>query len=366
MKSKLFAAAISLMLVTSCSTAEPAEVSTSSPPASSTTAPAVTTSAVPRPGPGTEVDLYDVSDLFQQARNGVVSVTQERVRLDLFGVPEEVPAGAGTGIVVDSEGLVLTNFHVIEGATKVIVTGVDGRQRAAEVVAEASSRDLALLRLEDFEGLEPLPLGSVDDIEVGDPVIAIGNALGLDSADPTVSAGIVSAIGRTIRTPLGTMQELVQTDAAINPGNSGGPLLSAAGEVIGVNTAIAGNAQNIGFAISVDTAARFIDRFRLGVGEPYLGVQLVDNSPAAAERFELGTDRGALVIDVVSSSPAAQAGLERWDVLVRIGEDATDNSEAAILAILDTAPGETVEVELYRGDRLITLDVTIGERPRGT
>ena len=360
---KLFATAVcAVLLVTSCSQPESGDATTAAPSSSTTS----TTIAASPPGSAPDVDLYDVSDLFEQARNGVVSVTQERVRLDLFGVPEEVPAGAGTGIVVDDEGLILTNFHVIEGATNVIVTGVDGRQRRAEVVAEASSRDLALLRLEDFEGLEPLPLGSVNDIEVGDPVIAIGNALGLDSADPTVSAGIVSAIGRTIRTPLGTMQELVQTDAAINPGNSGGPLLSAAGEVIGVNTAIAGNAQNIGFAISVDTAARFIDRFRLGVGEPYLGVQLVDNSAAAAERFELGTEQGALIIDVVSSSPAAQAGLERWDVLVRIGDVATTNSEEAVLAILDTAPGDTVEVELYRGDDVVTLDVTIGERPRGT
>lgn len=340
---------------------------------SSTPAPASTTSTTTTVQPGAArspqlpaLDLYDVSDLVKQVRNGVVSVTQERVRLDLFGVPEEVPAGAGTGIVISDDGLVLTNFHVIEGANRVLVTAQDGRPREANVVAEASGRDLALLQVVEFEDLEPLPFGTLETLEVGDPVIAIGNALGLDSADPTVSAGIVSALGRTIRTGLGTMQDLIQTDAAINPGNSGGPLLNAAGEVVGVNTAIAGNAQNIGFAISVDTAARFIERYELGVGEPFLGVQMVNNSPAAAARFELGVEEGALVIDVVAGSPAAVAGLEQWDVIVRIGESSVADSNTAVQAILDTLPGETIELEVVRGGQRIVLDVTIGERPRGT
>ncbi len=352
------------LLIAACDAASEPESATtaySRVPATATTAP--DTTPIPNSVAG---GLYDVSELFKQARSGVVSVTQERVRLDLFGVPNEVPAGAGTGIVVNNSGLVLTNFHVIEGATNVIVTGIDGRQREAEVVAEASSRDLALLQLLDIEGLEPLPLGSSDALEVGDPVIAIGNALGLDSSDPTVSAGIVSAKGRTIRTPLGTMQDLIQTDAAINPGNSGGPLLNALGQVIGVNTAIAGNAQNIGFAISIDTARRFVERFEAGVGEPFLGVQLVDNSAAAAERYELSTDKGALVIDVVAASPAATAGLERWDVIVAIDGVAIDNSESAVLAILDTVPGVKIQLDVSRGDRRVSLDVVVGERPRGT
>jgi len=329
-----------------------------------------TTEAVPTEEGGSpplvSLDLYDVSELVKHVRSGVVSVTQERVRLDLFGVPEEVPAGAGTGIVIDDTGLILTNFHVIRGANRVIVTAEDGRQREANVVAEASSRDLALLQLDEIDGLTPLSLGSVDVLEVGDPVIAIGNALGLDSTDPTVSAGIVSAKGRTIRTELGTMQELLQTDAAINPGNSGGPLLNAAGEVVGVNTAIAGGAQNIGFAISVDTAERFIERYRLGVGEPFLGVQMVDNSTAAADRFDLGTEMGALVIDVVPGTPADDAGLEQWDVIVRIGDADIASSADAVAAILETLPGDEVEIEIVRGEAQLTIEATIGERPSGT
>jgi S1-C subfamily serine protease len=312
------------------------------------------------------VDLYDVSDLVKQVRGGVVSVTLEQVRLDLFGNPEEVPAGAGTGIVIDDEGLVLTNFHVIRGAARVMVTGEDGRQRHADVVQEASARDLALLRLDDAAGLEALPLGTLENLEVGDPVVAIGNALALDSSDPTVSAGIVSAKGRTIRTELGTMQDLIQTDAAINPGNSGGPLLNGAGEVVGVNTAIAGGAQSIGFAISVDTAARFVERYRLGIGEPFLGVQMIDNSPGAAQRFDLSEDSGALVIEVAPASPADAAGLDPWDVIVRIGDTDIADSSEAVAAILDTLPGEDVEVEVMRGRERIIVEVAIGERPRGT
>jgi len=330
----------------------------------STSEPHRSTAEVPPGLPS--LDLYDVSDLVKRVRSGVVSVTQERVRLDLFGVPEEVPAGVGTGIVIDDAGFVLTNFHVIQGASRVIVTGEDGRQRDATVVAEASARDLALLQLDDTDGLEALPFGTLETLEVGDPVIAIGNALGLDSTDPTVSAGIVSAKGRTIRTELGTMQDLIQTDAAINPGNSGGPLLNANGEVVGVNTAIAGNAQSIGFAISVDTAARFIERHRLGVGEPFLGVQMLDNSPAAAERLDLGSETGALVIDVVSASPADQAGLIQWDVIVRIDDTDIETSSDAVIALLDTLPGDVVALEVVRGQERLVVEATIGERPRGT
>ena len=362
-------------LTVSCTTAsDPTDAVDAQPQITSTTTAPQPSESTPPSGaagqaaadPVGSLDLYDVSDLVKRVRGGVVSVTQERVRLDLFGVPEEVPSGAGTGIVIDSSGLVLTNFHVIEGAARVVVTGEDGRQRDAEVVAEASSRDLALLQLEDTEGLQPLPLGTLETTEVGDPVIAIGNALGLDSTDPTVSAGIVSARGRTIRTQLGTMQDLVQTDAAINPGNSGGPLLNAHGEVIGVNTAIAGDAQNIGFAISVDTAAKFIERYRLGIGEPFLGVQMVDNSAAAADRFDLGTDSGALIIEVVSASPASDAGLEQWDVIVRVGDTEIATSADAVSAITDANPGDRIELELVRGEERLVVEATIGERPSGT
>ncbi len=312
-----------------------------------------------------DLDLYDVSDLVKEARDGVVSVTQERVLLTFTGVPEEVSSGAGTGIVVDDD-LILTNYHVIEGASKVIVTGRDGDPRDATVVAQSSGRDMALLELEDRSGLQPLPLGSVDDVEVGDPVIAIGNALDLDTSEPTVSAGIVSAKDRTIRTRNGTMQHLIQTDAAINPGNSGGPLLDAAGRVVGMSTAIAGNAQNIGFAIAVDVAESFIERYRLGIGEPFLGVQMIDNSQAAADRFNLAASTGALVVDVLEGSAADTAGIQQWDVIVRIDDTPIETADSAVDAILASVPGDLVDMELVRGQERLQVEVTIGERPIGT
>ena len=312
------------------------------------------------------VGVFDVSDLVKEVRPGVVSVTQERVRLDIFGLPEEIPVGAGTGVVVDDQGLVLTNHHVIAGATRVLVTGEDGEPRDATVVAEASTRDLALLHVDDHTGLTPLPFADLTVLEVGDPVIAIGNALGLDAAEPTVSAGIVSATGRTLDSPVGTMQNLIQTDAAINPGNSGGPLLNANGEVVGINTAIIGRAQNVGFAISIDTADAFIDRYHSGIGEPFVGVSMVDNSPPAADRFDLATTVGALIIEIVPDSAADQAGIERFDVITRFGDTDIETADDLTQAVLAAAPGDTVEIDVVRGQRTSTTTLTVGERPIGT
>jgi S1-C subfamily serine protease len=367
----LLVAVVLAILLVGCDVTDSADSPNMTTSAAPTTAASVETTAAATPGTTAppllpSLDLYDVSDLVKQVRPGVVSVTQERVQIDFFGVPEEVPAGAGTGIVIDDTGHILTNFHVIEGASAVIVTAADGVGREATVVAQASTRDLALLEIDDATGLEPLPLGDLTTVEVGDPVIAIGNALGLDSTDPTVSAGIVSATGRTISTQLGTLQELVQTDAAINPGNSGGPLLNASGEVIGINTAIAGGAQNIGFAISVETAKQFIERYRLGVGEPFIGVQMVDNSPAAASQLELAVDAGALVIEIVPGSPAAAAGLQQWDVIVAIDGTTITTGGDVIAAVQQTVPGDEVAVEVVRSRDTRTLTVTVGERPPGT
>ena len=312
------------------------------------------------------IGLFDVSDLVKEVRPGVVSVTQERVRLDVFGLPEEIPVGAGTGVVVDGEGLILTNHHVIAGATRVLVTGEDGEPRDATVVAEASTRDLALLQVDDHSGLTPLPFADLSVLEVGDPVIAIGNALGLDAAEPTVSAGIVSATGRTLDSPVGTMQKLIQTDAAINPGNSGGPLVNTNGEVVGINTAIIGRAQNVGFAISIDTADAFIDRYRSGVGEPFVGVSMVDNSPPAADRLDLATTIGALIIEIVPGGAADQADIERFDVITHFGDTEIETADDLTQAVLATTPGDTVDVDVVRGQQTFTVTLTVGERPIGT
>lgn len=306
-------------------------------------------------------DLYDVSDLVAEASPGVVSVIQEQVGLDLSGNPEEVPAGSGTGIVIEGDR-VITNAHVVEGADSVFVVASDGRRRQAEVAAASPTRDLALLALEDTEGLVPLVVND-DEIEVGSAAIAIGNALGLDAARLTVSAGIVSAVGRTLRTQSGVLENLIQTDAAINPGNSGGPLLDGEGEVIGINTVIAGGqAQNVGFAIPMTVATAFVDQFEEGVGEPYLGVSVVDNSPLIAERLGIDAVTGAVVIEVQPGSPADEAGLARGDVITMLGDIAVETAAALTQAVFDNDPGDTLDLEVITVEGTEMIEITIGER----
>ncbi len=332
-----------------------------SPVATTTVGAPTTTVAAPPPATG-GLDLYDVSPLVDRVIDGVVAVTQARLVRDLQGNPTEVPAGAGTGIVIDDAGHILTNFHVVAGSDALIVTSADGKDREAVIVGRAPHRDLALLRVTDTSGLEPLPLGSSQAMDVGDPVIAIGNALALDATTPSVSAGILSAKERTIRTESTTLDHLLQTDAAINPGNSGGPLLNAAGEVIGINTAVAGGAQNIGFAIAIDSVKPTIARFLRGVGEPFLGVSMVDNSPLARDRLGLAIDTGALIVEVVPNSPAAAAGIRQYDVIVAIDGTPVSTAQDVIDLLGTKDPGDTVALQLRRGTDTVAIDVTLTER----
>ena len=310
------------------------------------------------------VVLTDVSDLVKQVREGVVSVAQAQfvIGVDDLQQTELVPQGVGTGIVIDDAGHVLTNFHVIQGAADIVVTGRDGRIRRAEIVGEAPDRDLALLRVADNAGLEPIPIGRSADLEVGDPVVAIGNALGIDATSPTVSAGIVSARDRTIRPDQGpTLTGLLQTDAAINPGNSGGPLLNAAGEVVGINT-LGGNAQSVGFAIAIDDARDLIARFLVGTGGPYLGVQLGDNSPQRAAQLRLPTDEGAIVLGL-TSGPGTTGGLQPGDVILEVDGDPAASADEVQAIIDDSEPGDVLVLDVVRGHETLRVRVTIGERP---
>ncbi len=237
---KRLAIAIALLLATAGCT-----LNTSTPDTTATGATVVTavpTTTTTSPPTSAVYGLFDISPLVRTAESGVVAVTQDQVITDFLGNAQELPAGAGTGVVIDDQGHILTNYHVIQNASKVTVTAHDGKARPATVVSAAPLQDLAVLEVSDTTDLVPLPLGDSDSIEVGDAAIAIGNALALNASEPTVSLGIISALHRQIQTELGTVEDAIQTDAAINPGNSGGPLLNAAGQVIGINTAIAGNA----------------------------------------------------------------------------------------------------------------------------
>jgi serine protease Do len=203
----------------------------------------------------------DVAGVLERVAPSVVAIST-RV-LEARGPFVQEGEGAGTGLVVGDDGTILTNAHVVEGARSIAVTGTDGRARDAEVLVADAGADLALLRVDDASGLAPAPLGTSSSVAIGDEVVAIGNALAL-AGGPTVTSGIVSALDRSIETSSGRLDDLIQTDAAISSGNSGGPLVSAAGEVIGINTAVAASgggvsASNIGFAIAIDSALDLLD-----------------------------------------------------------------------------------------------------------
>jgi putative serine protease PepD len=269
--------------------------------------------------------------------------------------------GAGTGVVLSADGEVLTNAHVVDGATTIYVTlAGESQSRTATLVGADEAADLALLRIDDASGLPTATLGSSSSLAVGDDVVAIGNALALRGG-PTVTRGIVSALDRSLDTGRGTMTGLVQTDASISSGNSGGPLVNAVGQVIGINTAVAASgggtaAENIGFAIAIDRALPVIERLRSGTeaSDPgYLGVTLADPGDGS---------RGAVLSAVASGSPADDAGLRVGDLVTALDGTAVDGAASLVAAVQVHAPGETVVATYTRDGEERDATVTLGER----
>jgi serine protease Do len=357
----LIAASCALFLViAACNSSDPAPT-TGPPVAGSQSAPVSSSEAVAADRMG--VVLFDVSELVKEVRPGVVTVTRTEISIGLFGGSSEQESGTGTGIVFDEDGHILTNFHVIAGAERVFVIAEDGAPRPARVIGGFAGSDLAVLEVDDTAGLVPLVLGSSATAEVGDPVIAIGNALGLDETQPTVSVGIVSAKGRSLPTNTGVQLEgLLQTDAAINSGNSGGPLLDAHGEVIGINTAIIQSAQNIGFSIPIEQASDLIASTLSGSGRPFIGVNFLQNSGELAERFGLTTTDGVIVYGVLPTSPADLAGLRVGDVVVEIDGIQIGPGRDFSELISDLEIGSDHEIVFVRGRRVFSTSVTIAER----
>ena len=350
---------------------------------------------VPRGGPpaaetrvripeGLERGPFDPNRLYRALAPGVVTVLS-REDGGLLGPGE----GIGSGFVVDGDGYVVTNAHVIRSeppdldpVDEVYVELADGNRVEAEVVGDDLFSDVALLRI-DRSGLTltPLELGTLEDVEVGEPVIAIGSPYG---ESQSLSVGVVSALERQIESLTQFKSgDAIQTDAAINPGNSGGPLIDADGEVIGINAQIAstsGGGEGVGFAIAVDTVKRSIAQLR-ETGEvhyAFLGVSSRDLYPQLARRLGIATPRGALVVDVDEDGPAADAGIEVGDDRVRFqGNRGIPAGGDAIVAIDGAAveessdvadivsarrPGQSVRVELVRGTRRRTVTVRLGER----
>jgi S1-C subfamily serine protease len=302
---------------------------------------------------------------------------------DPFGGPAPEQRATGSGFLIDDEGHLITNAHVVDGAEQIEVTlGDDEESYEAELVGQDDSTDIAVLKIDaPADTLEPLALGQSSELDVGDPVVAIGNPFGLDR---TVTAGIVSALQRQISAPDGfTISNVIQTDAPINPGNSGGALIDAAGEVVGVNSQIESNSQGnvgIGFAVPIDTA-REVAQQLIAEGEvqhAFLGISGADLDSEIADVLNLEADSGALVQAVVPDSPAADAGIEAGDaavtvdgqrvraggdVIVAVDGKAVSGMDEVIAAVDSHQPGDEIELTLVRDGEERTETVTLDERP---
>lgn len=271
--------------------------------------------------------------------------------------------GIGSGFIFRKDGYVMTNQHVIDQAVEVQVTvlGID-RPVKATVVGQDEELDLAVLKLEGNRTWATVPMGDSDALRPGDWVVAIGNPYGLDH---TVTAGVVSAKGRPIAIEDREYKNLIQTDAAINAGNSGGPLLSMAGKVVGINTAVNASAQGIGFAIPINTAKAVVDDLMAHgkVQRAYMGVGLQDLTPTLAEYLGLDRTDGVVVAQVVRGGPAARAGVKVGDVIVKMDGKAVANY-SELRDVLDARkPGQTVKVTLLREGRELTLSLVLEEKP---
>jgi S1-C subfamily serine protease len=312
-----------------------------------------------------------VAQVASQVGPSVVQVNVEVTQNTPFGPQSE--EGIGSGVIYRDDGYIVTNNHVVEGATELNVAFADGTTEPAQVVGRDPRTEMAVIRV----GRNDLPAARFnedEDLVVGQLAVAIGSPSGFES---TVTAGVISGIGRefpaefTGGDPAATsaLTDLIQTDAAISPGNSGGALADRDGEVIGINVAYLPpsdtGAVNIGFAIPSDTAASVADQLiETGkVSSAYLGVETTDLSPEDAERFGLPVESGAIVEQVEPGSGADAAGVRRGDIIVRLGDNPIDNAGDLFGALRDYQPGDTVELTVVRDGEELTLEVTLGERP---
>jgi len=362
---------------------------------------ATTTVAAPLTAPvadkGDEGNSNIVNQIYQRDGDGVAFIESEMPASEAapspfspFGEPQPEPesgTATGSGFVIDDEGHLLTNNHVVEGAERIQVKLGDSETTyEAELVGSDPSMDLALLDVQaPQEQLHPLPLGRSAAMEVGDPVVAIGNPFGLDR---TVTSGIVSALQRQIEAPDGfSITDVIQTDAAINPGNSGGPLINAAGEVIGINSQIAtggggGGNVGIGFAIPIDTVRAELDQLKNEgeVDHAYLGISGATIDEDLAKAVNLPVDEGVLVQEVVPDGPADKAGVQGGrtaatiegaeaklggDIITEVDGERVASMDEIVEIINEAEPGDELDLTLRRGNETKTVTVTLADRPDG-
>jgi serine protease Do len=304
-------------------------------------------------------------ELVAEVAPAVVSIVTETVSYNWFwqAVPQ---TGAGSGIIISSDGYIVTNNHVVEGAQKVTVTLSDGSAFAATIVGSDAQTDLAVVKI-SANNLTYLHFlrDSLEQLSVLDPVVAVGNALALPGG-PTWTTGVVSNLGRSIEESTGVvLNDIIQTDAAINAGNSGGPLLDTAGQVVGINVAIASNAENIGFAISTDTAIPVVQNL-ITEGKmvrPWLGVEVTTVTSTIQRYYNLSVSAGVLITSVTSGSPANKAGLRAGDVITKIDNEDISTAAELISAVSSHQIGDQVEIVYYRGNVQQVATATLEESP---
>jgi putative serine protease PepD len=309
----------------------------------------------------------DIQGILAKVQPSVVAIETSST------TPRGVFQGAGSGVVLTADGLVLTNAHVIGSLGDMTVVLSDGTRHEASLVGASPDDDLAVIKVADVDDLVPAELGSSGDLRVGDEVIAIGNALNL-GGEPTVTRGIVSAKDRNLSAEGVELEGLIQTDAAINPGNSGGPLVNAAGQVVGINTAIVADAQNLGFSIAIDTATPIIEDLESGRGtvtpdQAFLGVSSTDVDGLTDEvrdRFSVEGDEGAFVTEVVPGSAADEGGLQVGDVITEIDGQEVQTSSDVRTVVTDHDTGDEVDIVVLRVGADERLTVTLGQRGDGT
>lgn len=321
-------------------------------------------------------------DIYKKYSSGVVNITSIVITRDFFLNP--VPqGGTGSGSLIDQEGHILTNAHVVSGASELHVTLADESQWPARVVGMDESHDLAVIQIDAPNDLYTvIPMGDSDSLQVGQKVLAIGNPFGLDR---TLTTGIISSLKRSLRAMNGLLiDDVIQTDAAINPGNSGGPLLNSKGEMIGINSAIfspSGGNVGIGFSVAVNVAKWVVPQLisQGYVSYPWLGITTGTVSPALAKALDLPVRRGAMVLEIAPNSPADEGGIHGSDNQIRVGNQIipiggdiiteiegvkVESTDQLVQALLKNPPGKKIEITVYRKEKRMTLSVTLGERPR--
>ncbi len=336
---------------------------------------------------GGDDDSNLVNEIYRRDGQGVafISATSSEAPSSPspFGQPEGGGTATGSGFLIDTEGHIITNSHVVEGADEVEVTlGSSETSHSAEVIGSDPATDVALLKVDvPSDQLHPLALGDSSKVEVGDPVIAIGNPFGLDR---TVTSGIISALQRQIEAPNGfSISHVIQTDAAINPGNSGGPLIAADGSVIGINSQIqsgTGGNVGIGFAVPINTARDVVRQLQENgeVEHAYLGINGNTVTPELARAVNLPVDKGALVAEVKDGGPADKAGLEGGttsatvegarlrlggDLITEVDGKPISSMDEMVEAVNNAKSGDKLELTIVRGDETKTVTVTLGVRP---